>query len=240
MSDLRIALIAEGPTDRILIEAALSAIIPTPFVLTLIQPEQTLDQVGGIGGGWGGVCEWCHRSVLRGKGVLEDDPTLLYDLFIVHLDADVAGMRYSDCRPPKDAVAQDNQWGQLPCALPCPSPQDSVTPLRTVLLSWLGNIAPGQRTIICIPSKAVESWLAAAVLPVGAPLLNNIECNLNMENGLKILSKDLRIKKGRTEYLKHARTVQQQWERVRELCVQAEIFHHDVVSAFQNLAANQP
>lgn len=34
MSELRVALIAEGPTDAIVIEAALKALLPRPFVLT--------------------------------------------------------------------------------------------------------------------------------------------------------------------------------------------------------------
>ena len=38
MSDLHISLVAEGPTDKIAIEAFLSAIITKPFVVTLLQP----------------------------------------------------------------------------------------------------------------------------------------------------------------------------------------------------------
>src|SRR6478672_6431271 len=41
MSDLRVALVAEGPLDRVIIEAALKAVIPRPFILTLLQPEPT-------------------------------------------------------------------------------------------------------------------------------------------------------------------------------------------------------
>ena len=35
------ALVAEGPLDRVIIEAALKAVIPRPFILTLLQPEPT-------------------------------------------------------------------------------------------------------------------------------------------------------------------------------------------------------
>ncbi|AQR65590.1 hypothetical protein BXU06_11380 [Aquaspirillum sp. LM1] len=49
---LRIALVAEGPTDQPLIAAALGAILPDqPFVLTKLQPEPTYPQMGT---GWGG------------------------------------------------------------------------------------------------------------------------------------------------------------------------------------------
>ncbi|MEI8208133.1 MAG: hypothetical protein WCG16_02930 [Methylococcales bacterium] len=52
MSELRIALIAEGATDLIIIEAALKAIIKPPFILNLLQPEATRPDIGG---GWCGV-----------------------------------------------------------------------------------------------------------------------------------------------------------------------------------------
>ncbi len=39
MSDMRIALVAEGPTDKVVIEAALRSVIPRPFVLTQLQPD---------------------------------------------------------------------------------------------------------------------------------------------------------------------------------------------------------
>jgi hypothetical protein len=88
MSDLRVALIAEGPTDAIIIEAALKKLLPRAFVLTQIQPEVTRPKLGT---GWGGVLRWCIEFASRGHSRLEDDPTLPgFDLVIIHLDADVA------------------------------------------------------------------------------------------------------------------------------------------------------
>lgn len=57
MSDLRIALVAEGPTDCIVIEAALNSFLTRPFILTQLQPEdfQALGGFGATGAGWGGV-----------------------------------------------------------------------------------------------------------------------------------------------------------------------------------------
>jgi hypothetical protein len=55
MSDLRIALVAEGPTDYVIIEAALKVFLPQPFILTQLQPEATKPEIGG---GWGGVLKW--------------------------------------------------------------------------------------------------------------------------------------------------------------------------------------
>lgn len=47
MSELRVALIAEGPTDSVLIQAALGAILrDRPFILTTLQPEPTRPRMG--------------------------------------------------------------------------------------------------------------------------------------------------------------------------------------------------
>ena len=63
MSDLRVALIAEGPTDAVVIGAALKALLPRSFTLTQLQPEPTLPKLGT---GWGGVLRWCLEFAQRG------------------------------------------------------------------------------------------------------------------------------------------------------------------------------
>jgi hypothetical protein len=62
---LQIALVAEGPTDFEVIQAALKAVLPTPFVMTLLQPESTQPRLGG---GWGGVLKWCYEIQQRHQG----------------------------------------------------------------------------------------------------------------------------------------------------------------------------
>ena len=50
MYEPRIALIAEGPTDFIVIEAALKATLQRPFVLNQLQPEPTRPEMAVVGG----------------------------------------------------------------------------------------------------------------------------------------------------------------------------------------------
>lgn len=220
---LRIALIAEGPTDKVIIEAALRAILSRPFVLNLLQPEQTRPDLGG---GWGGVLKWCREFRHRGYSGFEEDPTLeQYDYFILHLDADVAHKAYSDVSPTMDQEAQSVGWGVLPCDQPCPPPDATVTNLRSILMSWLGVVTTGARTILCIPSKSTETWLAVAVYPENTNLLNGHECALNMEGRLAILPKAERIKKTVREYHDRAATVTREWNNVRAMCSQADLFH---------------
>lgn len=223
MSNPRIALVAEGPTDQVIIEAALRAILPGPFILTLLQPEATRPDLGS---GWGGVLKWCRDFQARGHAALEDDPILeFFDGIIIHLDADVADKSYANYGPALEQEAQHRGWRALPCSRACPPPSATINPLTAVLLSWLGIPATGKKTILCIPSKSSEAWLAAAVFPTQQNILQHIECTMNMESRLAQLTKTQRIKKSRREYLPHAPTIVTTWAGVRQHCSQADAFH---------------
>lgn len=220
---LRIALIAEGPTDKIVIEAALKAILPQPFVLIPLQPEPTRPDLGG---GWGGVLKWCREFRARGYGSFEEDPTLeLYDFFILHLDADVAHKCYADVGSAIEQEAQQFGWRSLPCFQPCPPPGATVNNLKPVLFSWLGVATVGSRTVLCIPSKSTEAWLAVAVYPDDDDLVNGVECAMNMEGRLASLPKGQRIRKSVREYMNHTATITGAWNNVCAQCSQADIFH---------------
>lgn len=220
MSDPRIALIAEGPTDYIIIEAALKAVLQRPFVLAQLQPEPTRPEMGG---GWGGVFKWCQEFRLRGAASIELDPTLSqFDLVIVHLDADVAGKQYADCSPEVEKAAA--ALHPLPCEQACPPPANTVAAMETVLLSWLGIVAVGPKSLFCIPSKASDAWLAAARLPSGHALLTGLECNLNLETALMQLPKGQRLRKSAHEYRTHAGSITKQWQQVKKNCTQAGAF----------------
>jgi hypothetical protein len=227
MSELRVALIAEGPTDSVLIEAALKAILGRPFTLVTLQPEATRPLMGT---GWCGVFKWCREFAARSHASLEADPTLPgYDLFVIHVDADVAEKSYADGGAALVAAAQGLL--PLPCVQPCPPPAGAPDELRERVRSWLGLVQVGPRTVLCVPSKAIEAWLAAGVLEETHPLLNGLECMLGLETQLAGLSKGKRIKKTRREYEAHAGSVTREWERVTQACTQAERFHGEVRAA---------
>ncbi len=229
MSELRVALVAEGPTDAIVIEAALKALLPRPFVLTQLQPEPTRPKLGT---GWGGVLRWCVDFATRGHARLEDDPTLPgFDLFVIHVDADVAEKRYADVSPEISDMAGPRGWPGLGNVIPCPPPSDSADAMRACLLSWAGLQAVGPKTVFCVPSKAVEAWLTAATFDEGHSLLNSLECNLNLEAQLAAQPMRQRIKKTPREYRAHDRSVTEAWSVVRQRCSQAERFSGDVAAA---------
>ncbi len=231
MSDLRVALVAEGPTDAVIIEAALKALLPRPFVLTLLQPEATNPQIGT---GWGGVLRWCDAFAERGGSSFEGDPLMPeFDLFVLHLDADVAEMAYSDVSPETAMRAQEQGWPLLPQSVACPPPEGAADVVRGCLLAWTGLAAFGPKTVLCVPSKAVEAWLAAGVLAMPHALHRGIECNFNLEKQLAALGKKTGIKKTRREYQQRESQIRDSWPVVRALCTQAERFSVDVHQALQ-------
>lgn len=228
MSDLRVALIAEGPTDAIIVEAALKALLPRPFVMTLLQPEPTRPKMGT---GWGGVLRWCLEFASRGHARLEDDPTLPgFDLFVIHTDADVAERSYGDVSPEMVTLASERHWPPLPCAVPCPPPDGCVNEIRTRVLAWARLPAPGPKTVLCVPSKAIDAWLASGVLVAGHKLLGSIEYDLNLEAQLAALPKAERVKKTRLAYLSLQNTITTAWPIVRQRCSQADRFSNEIVA----------
>lgn len=229
MSELRIALVAEGPTDYEIIHAALRAVLPQSFVMTLLQPEVTRPATGS---GWGGVLKWCHAASQRHVGPLDTDPTLAdFDLIIIHLDADVAGMRYADCGPEVEPTAHAQGWMPLPCQRPCPPVADTCARLTTVLTSWLGYATAGEKTLYCLPAQSSGTWLAAAIFPPGHHLLAGAECKVNLESQLALLPKNDRIKKSVSAYRQHAPRITAQWTTVKQVCSQAAGFEQNVLAA---------
>ena len=233
MSDLRIALVAEGETDYEVIKAALQSVLAKPFTMHRLQPEAT---PGIMGTGWCGVLKWCQAAHQRHHGSIDTDPTLVgFDLIIIHLDVDVASKQYDDCGGPLAAIAQDSNWGSLPCKQPCPPVSDTVDFLGEVIKSWLGQVTPGDRTLFCLPAQSSGTWLAAAVLDLSHPLLANGECDLTLESRLEQLPKDRRIKKKLRDYRSHAPHITQQWLQVKQICTQAEDFEHLVLATIKSM-----
>jgi hypothetical protein len=92
-SAVRIALVAEGITDYVVINAAISAILgDRSFYLKLLQPEGSVaftgcGNAGLFGGGWKGVYQWCLQAAQRSGGSLSGDPLFInYDLLLLHLE----------------------------------------------------------------------------------------------------------------------------------------------------------
>jgi hypothetical protein len=208
---LRVALVAEGPTDGVVIEAALKAILNVrPFVLTQIFPEGSIS-FGELGPGWVGVYRWCHQSARRGKGRLQGDALVFqnYDLLILHLDADVAGFNYEN-----GSITPEEMDGVLPCELACPPATDTTNALRAVLLSWCGEFAVPERMVLCMPSKSTEAWVVAALFPTDQSVAQGIECFSKPEIRLGQQPKAKRIGKRKRDYETRANELVAAWSSI--------------------------
>lgn len=230
---LRLALVVEGPTDKVVIDAAISGILnERPFVLIQLFPEGSL-AFGPLGAGWGGVYKWCKRAVER-DGSLSNDPLFdSYDLLILHLDADVAAKTYNS------ANIQDTS-GDLPCAQPCPPSRATTDRLRRVLLRWVGEIRPPNRTVLCTPSKSTEAWVLAALFPNDAAVLGgNLECLQHPENRFGQQPIESRVYKTKSDYDSHTDSLREAWPTVTEICTEARRFSDDLRRALQVVDATR-
>lgn len=232
MSDLRIALVSEGPTDDVLLDAALKAVLgQKAFLLIPLRPEATNPDFGG---GWGGVLKWCAATATRWQGLLDDDPLLAsFDLLIIHLDMDVASKNYANCGGTVVTMVAEKGWPDLPCNQPCPPVGPTFTALETVLSGWLSPATLGHKTVVCLPAQSTGAWLAAAMLPSTHALLNSVECNLALEDSLGYLPKQLKVKKSVPGYRAKADAIRQHWNQVKALCGQAAQFENAVHAALR-------
>ena len=243
MSDpLRIALVAEGPTDRIVVDAAVKAILgDRPYILRLLQPEDSLPfdapaPFTGKGKGWGGIYLWCQETRQRSGGRLRDDLLFLaydllflaYDLLIIHLDADVASRKYSDYELTDDS-------DDLPCELPCPPPHATTERLRQVLLRWIGALETPPRTVLCTPSKSTEAWVVAALFPDDKVMIRKgWECHPNPESRLAVQPKAMRIKKTELAYRYWQPLLSAEWPRISAGLTEAMRFSDAILKAVED------
>ena len=78
---LRFAVTVEGPTDAIVLEAILTALLPDDeFVFQRLQPEGSAAfgsaHFGSTGTGWAGVYRWSRQAVSEGGGSVSESSAL--------------------------------------------------------------------------------------------------------------------------------------------------------------------
>ena len=251
MSSLRIALVSEGITDFVIIEAALKAILKDKtFILTQLQPESTTptqpqpesttptqlqpeSTTPTLGQGWGGVFRWCRQELLRNFVLCLNSyiKYFNYDFLIIHIDCDVAYKSYEDI-----SFTETQDLGKLPCDRPCPPINNTINELSNVIDSWLAPICIGSLSILCIPAQSSESWLAAAIwgqtIPYTPPLHID-ECQqIDLDTNRP---KNLKIKKRRIIYEKYTTNIINNWENIKTVCAQANVFERNIIGILDNI-----
>jgi len=241
MSDpLRIGLVAEGITDKLVIGAAIADLLgDRPFILRLLQPEESLPlgrMVPSVsqGKGWGGVYLWFKGIRQRNDERLAGD-ILFYehDILILHLDGDVAGKHYADC----EIVDPAND---LPCEAPCPPPNATTNRLREVLLRWAGEASLPGKTVLCTPSKSCEAWVVAALFPDDKVMKRKgWECHPNPESRLGTKKISERVRKSEADYKRIQERITQAWPRLFIELSEAGRFSNDFTAA-ATVSGNSP
>ena len=223
----RIAVVVEGPTDSIVLEAIVRSLLAgADFEFQTLQPESSV-AFGPHGPGWGGVYRWSDQVTKKWGGLRSDSSALdQWDLLIIHLDADVADKTYASANiksPPRN---------DLPCQRPCPPPRDTTNALRTVLLGWLDEQTCPSRTILCTPSKTMDAWVLTALFPDNDTFQReHWECYSNPERQLNALPKEKRFSKRKRDYLERSEEISQAWPGVSTTLTEAKRFEEDFLHA---------
>ncbi len=236
MSDLpRVGVVAEGPTDFTIISSIIASVLPVDDVeVSALQPEMSeafAPVENELGFGWAGVYRWCRQAAEQGNGHAGRSPSLQgFDLIVVHVDADVAGKTYT-------SAGIDETAGDLPCQRPCPPAGNTVEALRRVLLRWMGDSSVPASFVLCIPSKALETWILSAFYPMDAKKFAPIECRPDPSAILQ--GKPVKgrwVSGGRKQvqvYRERAVEVADRWESVKRACPEAERFEKDATTAWR-------
>jgi hypothetical protein len=234
MSDpLRIGFVVEGPTDFVILDGIAQKLLGgRDYTPVSIQPQLS-EAFGAVsGGGWSEVYFWCRQSAKLANGRVSDDPLFdEFDMLIIQVDADVAGFRYSDDGRIADAP------NDLPCPpQSCPPPTATTSLLRNVILGWMGEAAVPAKTVLCTPSKALETWVLLALFPQNQFSRSaNLECRANPDAQLQAQPLARRLiragKKDIGKYRDRAGDVAAAWPAVRLRCTEAERFSLEFVAA---------
>ncbi len=226
--ELRIALVAEGVTDHIAIDAALKAMLGArPYRLQSLPPEES-DAFRTYGGGWAKVYRWCHDAAAEAGGRLGANTLVFgsFDMLLLHVDADVAEKSYQDFNqtPTATDVA-------LPCNAPCPPASDTTQALLKVVLSWCNEPTVPDRMVVCIPSKATDAWLITALFPDDA-IIAGIECMNDPAGWLERRPIAQRVRKRKRDYEAHAPALRNAWPQIAGAngLNEAQRFQNEVVT----------
>lgn len=225
-----IGTVVEGPTDRLLLEAVISKLIPGEHRFRRLQPQLPF---GEMGTGWKGVRQWCQQTWQREGSSLKTILSVVdpLDLLVIHVDADIATEHdlQADDPEPIEQVAQ-----------PCPPVDPTVAGLVKVIGRWLQCQALPPQVVLAIPAQDIENWTFAALFP-NDPLCAqaDYECTktgsnrpcykLTLKKHGKLLQRtNGEIKKSVRQYQAAVEQVAAQWDTVCGICSQAEQFRLDL------------
>ncbi|MDR2117257.1 MAG: hypothetical protein LBP87_12840 [Planctomycetaceae bacterium] len=247
---LEIGIIAEGPTDILVIKEIVENLISDQyeFTCTSIQPKcsAVFEQLNTeLGTGWSGVCRCLLEMKKQSNGKFDQHIGIKrLNLLIIHLDVDVTRQSYKDGHLRN--IDNNLPCPSIQCPLPlrqrnqCPSdcdiPRQRANAIRQVVLNWLDNCTP-QNLVFCTPSQAMDAWVFAAFFPDDIRIRQNkLECVERPERLLKSKPKQKRIEKTVTDYRKKiVGSYCNLWSNVRQNCSEAERFSQEFLKVLNTV-----
>lgn len=227
----RISFVAEGPTDLVLLQAAVRALLGgRDFEPILLKPEVDESLRAKSASGWGGVYFWCRQIVEQASGPASTNPLFAMGkaVVVIQVDADIARRSYSDYEI-TDAPNDD-----MPCEQTCPPPSATTDALRAVLLGWLGESSVPSSAVLCIPSKSIETWLLVGLFPDNKQAVkDNVECRWGLEIQLRKYGMIKGDQKLIDQYEDRAEDFQNAWAEIRSKCNEAERFSTEFLALLQ-------
>jgi hypothetical protein len=214
---LRVGIVAEGPSDWLVLEEVMKTVHPD-IEFVRLQPNQTL--FAGIGQGWKGVRAWCQKNGQRLGLIMQGLIDRPIQILVIHADCSMADEEGAD--------------------RPCPPASETAGALKRVIeQSWL-NLDPfPEFVVLATPAMSSDAWVIAAFeQPI--PNLALIECDkaiedefvrrrifrkreqVRMRKGRKI--KEFQVKKNTEIYGPMAVRCGQVIDQVCAHCPQAEAF----------------
>lgn len=170
---MRVGIVAEGPTDHLVLETFIAALVGQDTQFERIYPDSSLS----FGGGWKGVRSWCTAYGRDLAAIMAAVKGAELTHLVIHLDADVTD-------DPDIGVIWD-----------CPPPSTSCASLRAAVGGWIGM--PQPFIVIATPSRFIETWVVAALEPLER-VRADLECDPLVDRIL-LRGNRLRTRAGRVQ-----------------------------------------
>lgn len=161
MSDLRIGIIAEGPTDIIIIEKIVKLVFKD-YRVVCVEISPTPDELDGIidkpeGFGWGGVYKICRN--LKDKLEIIEAGNGSFDMIVIQVDGDVMFVTYESAKIHDAKIPTE-----LPCYIKDATIEKNCSFLESVICNWIERDVDSN-IILCIPYINTELWAAYCLYP---------------------------------------------------------------------------
>ena len=214
---MRVAVVSEGVSDAIVVEAVARHLEPAVLV-DFIWPDTSMS---GRPFGWRGVRSWCNEFGPNLEVFMRGVAGLEYDVLALHADCSMAHL--------------------LSIANPCPPAATTANALGAAVLGWLPR-APTCWIVPMTPSLTTDAWIAAALAPPYMPRVP-LECDPHVEKELArrhlLPRRNGEVKKPRDTYRKLVADMMTRWDHVTATCEQAAAFEARLTAAFACVAAGR-